>query len=118
MKKIFISHPYVGKKSNIEAIKHICKTLVPFGVMPLSPVLAFSFMKDQVPEERGRALEFCEELVELADEVWFFGEWQKSEGCQLEFRTALVEMIPIYEVVGWKGDKPLFKGEGPKWWKG
>lgn len=115
MKKIYVAHPFAGKRQNMQAITHICRNLVNLGVLPISPCHAFSFMNDKVTEDRKRALEFCEEMVELADEIWMFGEWKNSEGCILERNVALMEMIPIYEVVGWKDDMPVFEGEGPKW---
>ena len=115
MKKVFVSHPYGGKHSNMQAISHICQVLVRFGVLPISPIHAFSFLHDNIPEEREKALTFCEELVETCDAVFLTGEWQKSEGCIRERNVALIEMIPLYEVVGWNGDMPLFKGECPKW---
>ena len=118
MKKAYIAHPFQGKKSNLEAIKHICKALVPFGIMPISPVLTFSFMNDNAPEERSKALGFCENLVEACDCLFLTGDWERSEGCILERNVALAEMIPIFEIVGWRDDEPLFKGEGPRWWKG
>ena len=116
MKRIFVSHPFSGKHQNLQAITRICKSLVKMGVMPISPCHLFSYLKDDVPKERIRALEFCENLVELADEIWLFGDWEKSDGCLIERNVALLEMIPIYEVEGWKDGKPVFKGEGPKWW--
>ena len=116
MKKVYVVHPFRGKKSNLEAIKHICKSLVPFGIMPISPVLTFSFMNDKAPEERSKALEFCEELVETCDCLFLCGDWERSEGCILERNVALAEMIPIFEIIGWDGDKPLFK-KVPEWMK-
>ena len=115
MKKAYIAHPFKGKKSNLEAIKHICKALIPYGIMPISPVLTFSFMNDKAPEERSKALELCENLVEFADELWLFGEWEKSEGCQMERDVALQLFKPIYIVSGWKNNLPRFNGRGPMW---
>lgn len=119
MKHIFVSHPYQGKKQNKEAITHICRNLIKLGVMPISPVHAFSFLNDNAPEERSKALELCEELVSGCDCLFSCGEWEKSEGCILEHNVALMEMIAIYELIGWKDDMPIFKdGRKPKWMKG
>lgn len=116
MKRIYVSHAYGGKKSNKEAITHICQALVKMGVIPISPVHSFSYLNDKVAEERSRALEFCEELVELCDELWLFSEWEKSEGCILERNVALIEMIPIRVVDGWRDGLPIIRGENqPKW---
>ena len=116
MKKVYVAHPFRGKKSNLEAIKHICKALIPYGIMPISPVLTFSFMNDKAPGERSKALEFCENLVEACDCLFLTGDWERSEGCILEHNVALAEMIPIFEIVGWKDDEPLFK-KVPEWMK-
>ncbi|HWQ42791.1 MAG TPA: DUF4406 domain-containing protein [Desulfosporosinus sp.] len=117
MKKIYVAHPFQGKRQNIQAITHICQRLVQFGVMPISPVHSFSYLNDKVLEDRQRAMEFCEELVSTADEIWFFGDYKNSEGCQLEWNTALIELVTIRIVVGWKDDMPVFEGEAPRWLK-
>ena len=118
MKLVYVAHEFKGKKSNKEAISHICRRLVKFGIIPISPVHAFSFLHDNIPEERSKTLEFCENLVEACDCLFLTGDWERSEGCILERNVALAEMIPIFEIVGWRGDEPLFKGDGPRWWKG
>ena len=116
MKKIYICHPFKGKKQNKEAITRICRALVKLGIMPISPIHALSFLHDNIKSERLKALEFCCELVEAADELWLFGDWERSDGCLIERNVALLELIPIYKVGGWDGDVPLFKGDGePKW---
>jgi len=119
MKKIYVAHPFGGKRQNMQAITHICQRLVNFGIMPISPVHSFSFLNDKVPEDREKALVFCEELVETCDAIFLFGEWRNSDGCIRERNVALIEMIPIYEVIGWDADNnPMFKHDPPKWLKG
>ena len=118
MRKIYVSHKYQGKKQNKEAISHICRNLVKMGVMPISPVHAFGFLNDNVTEERARAMEFCDSLVEVVDEIWFFGEWWKSEGCILEMIKAAKGKQTIRVVNGWNEDRPIFRmGDEPEWWK-
>jgi hypothetical protein len=117
VKKVYVAHKFQGKKQNREAITHICRALVKLGILPISPVHAFSYLHDNIPEERERALEFSKELIETCDALFLTGEWEDSEGCIEERNTALIEMIPIYIIEGWNGDVPLFKGEGPKWMK-
>ena len=114
MKCIYVAHPFRGKRQNKEAITHICQRLVKLGVMPVSPVHAFSFLSDNIPSERHRACEFCEEFVTMADELWLFGEWEKSEGCLMERNVALAEFVTIRVVHGWIGDRPTFD-DAPKW---
>ena len=115
MKKVYVCHAFAGKKSNREAITHICQRLVHFGVMPISPVHAFGYLNDNIPEERALAMEFCDELIEIADCLFFTGEWQESEGCNREWDTAMQLFKPVYIVKGWRDGEPLFVTE-PKWW--
>jgi hypothetical protein len=118
MRKIYICHPFQGKKSNMQAITHICQRLAHFEVMPISPVHAFYYLNDKVPEEHDKAMGFCKELVEMVDELWLFGEWEKSEGCHIEYTVALMELIPVYEIVAWNGDMPIFaRDRMPRWMK-
>jgi len=120
MKCIYVAHPYQGKKQNREAITHICQRLVKLGVMPVSPIHAFGFLHDNIPGDRHKALEFCEELLTMSDELWLFGEWEKSDGCVFERNVALVEMIPTRVVTGWiagrDGYIPIFD-DAPEWLK-
>lgn len=118
MKKIYVAHPFSGKRQNYQAITHICQRLVSFGVMPISPVHSFSYLNDKVPEDREKALRFCEELVEAADEIWFFGDWEKSEGCRREIQIAVDKLLTIRIVIGWKDEMPIVQGDPPKWLKG
>ncbi|SPF51197.1 conserved hypothetical protein [Candidatus Desulfosporosinus infrequens] len=117
MKKVYICHPFNGKKQNLQAITHICQALTKFGVIPISPVHSFSYLSDKVPEQRALALTFCEELVSSCDAIFLCGAWEQSEGCNREHNVALMEMIPIYNIDGWDGDKPLFRRNLPLWWK-
>ena len=94
MKKILVCHPFQGKRQNMQAITHICQRLVHLGVMPISSVHALSFLHDNIKSERLKALEFCCELVETADELWLFGEWERSDGCLVERNVALLETYP------------------------
>lgn len=117
MKKVYIVHPFGGKRSNMQAITAICRNLTKLGIMPISPVHAFGFFNDKVPEERNKAMEMREEMVEMCGALFLCGDWRKSEGCHIEMNVALLELIPIYEVAGWRGDKPVFKCDAPSWLK-
>ena len=117
MKKVYVAHPFQGKRESMQAITHICQRLVKFGIMPISPVHAFSFLNDKVPEDREQALRFCEELIDTADEVWFFGDFNKSEGCMREWDAVMQEFRCIRVVTGWLDGLPMFLGEPPKWLK-
>ena len=66
---------------------------------------------------REFGLKCCEEYIQYMDELWLFGDWQKSEGCIRERNAALLELIPIYIITDWdESDFPIFKdGNGPEW---
>jgi len=116
MKKIYVAHPFQGKRENMQAITHICQRLVRFGVMPISPVHSFSFLSDKVPEDREKALEFCEKLLGSADEIWFFGACVNSEGCKRECKAAIMKSMFIRVVTGWGADdNPIFADGAPGW---
>ncbi len=68
------------------------------GYLPVSPVHAFGFLKDEVPEERELALKLCRELVKGCDQVWLFGDWEKSEGCMIEIQAAEETGVPVVDV--------------------
>ena len=115
MKKIYIAHPFQGKRSNKQAITAICKTLAGMNIMPVSPVHAFDFLCDDDPPERELAIKFCHELLWKCDEMWLFADWEKSAGCQSEIATAMSAAIPVRVVKGWFEDIPLFSGRVPEW---
>jgi hypothetical protein len=103
---IYISHPLRGGADrenpdistivkNKEDIDRICRSIaenVP-GVLPLSPVNTFSFF--EVLKEDDLALEMDLKLLELADAMWVYGEWQSSEGCNMEIARARELGMPI-----------------------
>jgi 3D (Asp-Asp-Asp) domain-containing protein len=56
-----------------------------------------------------KVLVFCREPMKSADEVWFFGAWEFSEGCRMEAIEASLQLKLIKIVTGWKEGYPLFK---------
>ena len=102
MKKIFVS--------NLRGFSSggICRDLVRLGIMPMSPFHAFSFL-DPVPAE------FRKELIWGSDEVWLFGEWEKSQEGQEDRETALAVVIPVRIVTGWGDGVLTFTSKPPEW---
>ena len=101
MKWVYIVYPFQEKEENRKKIDQICRAVANMGFLPVSPVHAFSFLNDNVLEERHRALNLRQELIKVCDQVWLFGDWRKSEGCRLEVRAAQGAGIPLidFEVV-------------------
>ena len=106
MKKIYIAHPLRGadREKNVEEVTKICKKVVELfpDVLPVSPIHAFSFLDNCGAEGEKKALELCLAMVKECDEVWFFGRWKSSEGCQAEWQVAtnLIDFSPE-EVKAW-----------------
>lgn len=109
MKKIYVAHPFGGKKENYQSISDICNRLTAMKLMPISPVHAFSFLDDLNHVERKQALVFCIDLMKFADEVWVFGDWGSSEGCKAEVKEATLQLKPVRIVTGWKDGYPTVR---------
>lgn len=97
MKKIYIIHPFQGKKENKERISKICKAVANMGYLPVSPVHTFSFLDDNIPKEREQALKLCKELIKSCNQAWLFGDWRNSEGCNIELEVAETNKIPVID---------------------
>lgn len=88
-KVTFISHPYRDNPvENHHKITEICRLIVSTepDILPLSPLHLFHFMEEG--RDRRRIMEFCYWLILLSDEVWVYGRWENSEGCQQEIAWA------------------------------
>ena len=97
MKRVYIIHPFQGKEENRKKIDQICRAVANMGFLPVSPVHAFGFLDDNIPEERELALKLCQELVKGCDQAWLFGDWEKSEGCKIELRAAEETGVPVVD---------------------
>lgn len=78
---IYIAHPFRNDPpGNTEKVSEICREIYANGkVIPISPIHLFSWMnpEDEVMEE-------CLRLMDLCDDVWFYGDFRNSEGCRME----------------------------------
>jgi len=91
LKRVYISHPFKGdKQKNFEEVNNICISIANTqeSVLPVSPLHMFSFLDDDNPVDRERAMCYCLNLLNDCDEVWVFGDWEKSEGCKKEINMA------------------------------
>jgi hypothetical protein len=55
----------------------------------VSPILTFGRCIPHDKDHYQIAMDACFWLLSACDEVWFFGEWEKSKGCKLEYDFAL-----------------------------
>ena len=82
MFKIFISHPLSGDfKGNRAKADKICKEVLAEGYLPISPLHLFNFIDEENNLLRANILQVCLDLIDIADEVWVYGE---SKGCRVE----------------------------------
>lgn len=97
MKKVYIAHPLRGKMGDVSTIyenylRADALMLALSGerekedILFLSPVHAFSFVSPLGPQDW--VLAQCRRMLELADELWVFGNWRESKGCQMEIEHA------------------------------
>lgn len=104
-KRIYISHPLRNGKSgneliaeinhNRKEVSQICEDILKKhdDVLILSPIHAFGFLSPL--GEQTQSFNQCKALLELADELWVYGDWHSSEGCQIEIQHAEILKIPI-----------------------
>lgn len=93
---VYVAHPLAGDVSgNIERVKQICRLIAASypDVVPVSPILLNSYLRE--PEDRERALAYCLAVLPHCRELWLTGDWQHSEGCQLELALADRLAMPV-----------------------
>ncbi|WP_338835855.1 DUF4406 domain-containing protein [Neomoorella thermoacetica] len=97
-KLVYVAHPFAGDpEGNKAKAAEICRRIAATypGVVPVCPILVFSFLEE--PADRELALAFCMALLERCDELWLAGEWEKSEGCWLERQKAQMWGMPVID---------------------
>lgn len=97
-KLVYVAHPFADDpEGNKVKAAEICRRIAATypGVVPVCPILVFSFLEE--PADRELALAFCMALLERCDELWLSGEWEKSEGCWLERQKAQMLGMPIID---------------------
>lgn len=103
MKRVYVGHPLRGNhpEDDLRIVKNIAAaTLVCIriatnepGVLILSPLHAFGFCSPK--GDQTATLAMCRELLSMADEARFYGDWRTSEGCTMEIEHARSLGIPV-----------------------
>lgn len=96
MKVVYVAHPLASDPpGNVrKAAAILARIAASFpDVVPVCPLLAFSFLEE--PRDRELALKWCFALLERCDELWLAGQWWASEGCLLEKRRAEELGVPV-----------------------
>lgn len=103
MKKVYVAHPFRGKKpytlegcrENMQEVSDICRRIFEAGeVIPISPMHAFCYL-DPLDSDQQKVLESCLALMDACDEVWMFGDYSHSQGCKAEIAHAKEKGIPV-----------------------
>lgn len=94
-KVIYISHPSSGLPENTEKIGNIINQLIKEykDYLFLSPVHCFSYAYHAVDYITG--IEMCLWLLSKCEEMWIFGDYEKSRGCNIELGYCLANNIPL-----------------------
>lgn len=102
MKRVYVAHPLRGGRAdmdivmaNIARVSEIMRKLAAEEpeVLFFSPVHAFGFMDPLGPEEW--VMKQCLEMLALCDELWVYGPWRESKGCNMEIKRAIFLKKPI-----------------------
>ena len=103
--KVYVCSPYAAAtkeeiEKNLEFARKACKYVISTNEdkppLPIAPHLLFpQFMNDNIPEERGLALNFGLNLIVTCDEVWVFGN-KLSSGMAGEIKFA--QYLPFKKI--------------------
>ena len=98
--RIYISHPYGGKESNLKAIEAIVTRLAEKdrANVYISPVHCFGYLYDKVDYLHG--LGMCLELLACCDRMLVYGDWEHSVGCRAEIDCCKAHGIPVVVCYG------------------
>lgn len=95
MRRVYIAHPLRGERldiaeveRNISRVTELCRHAAEAhpDVLILSPIHAFDFISPLGPQDW--VMRQCLALLDVADELWVFGDWERSEGCRMEVAHA------------------------------
>lgn len=93
-KVIYISHPFNNDDKNIDKVKEIILSLA--EKMPhhtfISPLTMFGFLKNTITYEES--IKKCFDVLKTCDEMWVFGNYKQSVGCQKEIEFCEQHNIP------------------------
>lgn len=94
-KIIYISHPYSGKRSNLDDIERIVLSLMKElpDYLFLSACHSFGYQYQEMSYEDGLAE--CLWLLDRADEMWVYGDWKNSRGCKAEVEYCKEKGVPF-----------------------
>lgn len=92
---IYVSHNYGGLKDNEEKVANIINKLqeqYPTYLF-LSPIHLFSYAYYEV-ENYQIGINMCLWLLDKSKEMWVYGDWKNSKGCNMEIEYCKEFDIP------------------------
>lgn len=95
-KLIYTAHPYSGLKKNEEKIANIILELQKQypNYLFISPIHCFSYAYHKTDYQTG--IDMCLNLLNMCDEMWVFGDWKNSKGCNMEIEHCKQNGIQYY----------------------
>lgn len=101
--RVYLAHPYSGKKDNILETSLIANCMAKFGVVDcsvISPLHNFVWCEyhEKGTEEYIKELAECLMLLQVCDVLIVSGDWRESFGCSIEVLLADLYGMPIYEI--------------------
>lgn len=95
MKRVYVSHPYLGNPENKAKVEGIIIGLMQThkDTLFVSPMRGLGFLYKVLPYEKG--MELCYELLSMCDELWLCPGWEESRGCRLEKEFAETKGMPV-----------------------
>ncbi len=100
---VYVCSPYGGLQENYKKAVEYCKAVVQEGHVPIaSHVMLHGILDDFCPLQRKLGLSTGLALVEVADEVWAFGD-RITKGMAEEIAYAGKLGIPIINLIDGRG---------------
>ena len=119
MRRVYIAHPLRGERldiaeveRNVARVTELCRRVAEEhpDVLILSPIHAFDFVSPLGPQDW--VMRQCLALLDLADELWVFGDWERSGGCCMEVGHARATgKLILFEDGRVEGGIPVHWGE-------
>ena len=111
-KLIYMAHPLAGDPDNISKAKLWLAYLIQklSDCVVIAPwITECELFDDADPEQRKAGIERCEFVVGYCDGIALVGG-HLSDGMSDEMNTALIEQIPVYDLLWLGPDVPVHSG--------
>lgn len=102
---VYISAPYGGKQENFDKVTVLMKGLMEYSdqFTFISPIHAQSF-EDYHETDYEVGLKHCIDILDRCDEMWVFGGYNSSRGCEAEIEFCNKNIKPVRYFLNYKVD--------------